>query len=214
MKTWVRFQQGDAVKFGTLEGDTISVYSGNMFDNPKATGETVKRADVKLMTPCSPSKMILLWNNFYALSSKLGVAIPEEPLYLLKPSTSYIADGEIVRKPNSYDGKVVYEGELGIVIGKRCKEVSEEQAKDYIFGYTCSNDVTAGQLIQERSYLCTVDPRKRLRHLRFIRPRHCFRYRRSGQTGYQNHSERSGTPELSCCRHDFPPIQTGQHDLP
>lgn len=149
MKTWVRFQQGDAVKFGTLEGDTISVYSGNMFDNPKATGETVKRADVKLMTPCSPSKMILLWNNFYALSSKLGVAIPEEPLYLLKPSTSYIADGEIVRKPNSYDGKVVYEGELGIVIGKRCKEVSEEQAKDYIFGYTCSNDVTAGQLIQK-----------------------------------------------------------------
>ena len=81
-----------------------------MFDNPKATGETVKRADVKLMTPCSPSKMILLWNNFYALSSKLGVAIPEEPLYLLKPSTSYIADGEIDRKPNSYDGKVVYEG--------------------------------------------------------------------------------------------------------
>ena len=98
MKTWVRFQQGDAVKFGTLEGDTISVYSGNMFDNPKATGETVKRADVKLMTPCSPSKMILLWNNFYALSSKLGVAIPEEPLYLLKPSTSYIADGEIVNR--------------------------------------------------------------------------------------------------------------------
>lgn len=73
MKTWVRFQQGDAVKFGTLEGDTISVYSGNMFDNPKATGETVKRADVKLMTPCSPSKMILLWNNFYALSSKLAL---------------------------------------------------------------------------------------------------------------------------------------------
>lgn len=72
MKTWVRFKQGDAVKFGTLEGDTISVYSGDMFDNPKATGETVKRADVKLMTPCSPSKMVLLWNNFYALSNKLG----------------------------------------------------------------------------------------------------------------------------------------------
>ena len=119
MKTWVRFQQGDAVKFGTLEGDTISVYNGNMFDNPQPAGESVKLADVKLLTPCSPSKMILLWNNFYALSTKLGVAIPEEPLYLLKPSTAYIADGDVVRKPNSYDGKVVYEGELGIVIGKR-----------------------------------------------------------------------------------------------
>ncbi len=149
MKTWVRFQQGDAVKFGTLEGNTISVYNGNMFDNPQPAGESVKLADVKLLTPCSPSKMILLWNNFYALSAKLGVAIPEEPLYLLKPSTAYIADGDVVRKPNSYDGKVVYEGELGIVIGKRCKEVSEADAKDYIFGYTCSNDVTAGQLIQK-----------------------------------------------------------------
>ena len=149
MKTWVRFQQGDAVKFGTLEGDPISVYNGNMFDNPQPAGESVKLADVKLLTPCSPSKMILLWNNFYALSAKLGVAIPEEPLYLLKPSTAYIADGDVVRKPNSYDGKVVYEGELGIVIGKRCKEVSEADAKDYIFGYTCSNDVTAGQLIQK-----------------------------------------------------------------
>ena len=149
MKTWVRLQQGDAVKFGTLEGDTISVYNGNMFDNPQPTGASVKLADVKLLTPCSPSKMILLWNNFFALSNKLGVAIPEEPLYLLKPSTSYIANGDIVKKPNSYDGKVVYEGELGIVIGKRCKEVSEAEAPDYIFGYTCSNDVTAGQLIQK-----------------------------------------------------------------
>jgi Domain of unknown function (DUF2437). len=99
MKTWVRFAQGDAVKFGTLEGDTISVYSGDMFADPKPTGETVKLADVKLKTPCDPTKMILLWNNFYALSNKLGVAIPEEPLYLLKPSTAYIADGEMVKKP-------------------------------------------------------------------------------------------------------------------
>ncbi|MCF0120471.1 MAG: fumarylacetoacetate hydrolase family protein [Oscillospiraceae bacterium] len=149
MKTWVRFQQGDAVKFGTLSGDTISVYSGNMFDNPKATGETVKRADVKLLTPCTPSKMILLWNNFFALSKKLDVAIPQEPLYLLKPTTAFIADGDTVIKPNTYDGKVVYEGELAIVIGKRCKEVSEADAKNYIFGYTCSNDVTAGELIKK-----------------------------------------------------------------
>lgn len=149
MKTWVRFEQGGKQGFGTLEGDAIAVYSGNMFDNPTATGETVKRADVKLLTPCQPSKMILLWNNFHALASKLGVAIPPEPLYLLKPGTAFIADGEAVKKPNSYEGKVVYEGELAIVIGKRCKEVPEADIKDYIFGYTCSNDVTAGEIIQK-----------------------------------------------------------------
>ena len=214
MKTWVRFQQGDAVKFGTLEGDTISVYNGNMFDNPQPAGESVKLADVKLLTPCSPSKMILLWNNFYALSAKLGVAIPEEPLYLLKPSTAYIADGDVVRKPNSYDGKVVYEGELGIVIGKRCKEVSEADAKDYIFGYTCSNDVTAGQLIQKDPTFAQWTRAKGFDTFGSFRPGYRFRYRQSEHAGHQNHSERSGTPELSCQRHDFPAVQARQHDFP
>ena len=143
MQTWVRYEQGGKTGFGTLDGDTISVYSGDMFNNPTPTGEKVQRAEVKLLTPCAPSKMLLLWNNFYSLAEKLGVAVPTEPLYLLKPGTAFIADGETVKKPNTYDGKVVYEGELAIVIGKRCKEVTEEQAKDYIFGYTCSNDVTA-----------------------------------------------------------------------
>lgn len=149
MNTWVRFNHGGKESFGTLDRDLIHIYQGNMFDAPTSTGETVKLSDVKLLTPCVPSKMVLLWNNFHALAAKLGVAEPKEPLYLLKPGTSYIADGETVIKPNSYNGKVVYEGELGIVIGKRCKEVSESKADDFIFGYTCSNDVTAGEIIQK-----------------------------------------------------------------
>lgn len=149
MKAWVRYEQSGQVGFGLMEGDDIAVYSGNMFENPTATGQTVKRSDVKLLTPCAPSKMILLWNNFNALAARLSVAVPTEPLYLLKPGTAYIADGEAVKKPKSYDGKVVYEGELAIVIGKRCKNVSEAEANDYIFGYTCSNDVTAAEIIQK-----------------------------------------------------------------
>ncbi|MDL2284650.1 fumarylacetoacetate hydrolase family protein [Oxalobacter sp. OttesenSCG-928-P03] len=149
MKSWVRFEQGSQIGFGLMEGDTIAVYTGNMFDNPTATGQTVNRADVKLLTPCVPSKMILLWNNFNALAARLGSPVPTEPLYLLKPGTAFIGDGDAVKKPKSYDGKVVYEGELAIVIGKRCKEVSEAEADSYIFGYTCSNDVTAGEIIQK-----------------------------------------------------------------
>lgn len=149
MKTWVRFNQGGKEGFGTLDGDTISVYRGNMFENPEPTGEKVNRADVKLLTPCVPTKMILLWNNFHALAARLGNPVPPEPLYLLKPGTAFIGEGDVVKKPKSYDGKVVYEGEIAIVIGKRCKEVSEEEAPNYIFGYTCSNDVTAGEIIQK-----------------------------------------------------------------
>lgn len=149
MKKWVRFDQGGKQAFGTLDGDMIAVHSGDMFDNPTPTGEKVGLSQVKLLTPCTPSKMILLWNNFHSLAAKLGVAIPTEPLFLLKAGTSFIGEGDVIKKPNSYNGKVVYEGELGIVIGKRCKEVSEADAKDYIFGYTCSNDVTAGEIIQK-----------------------------------------------------------------
>ncbi len=149
MKSWVRYEQAGQIGFGLMQGDTIAAYTGNMFDKPTPTGQSVKRSDVKLLTPCAPTKMILLWNNFNALAARLGSPIPKEPLYLLKPGTAFIADGEAVKKPKSYDGKVVYEGELAIVIGKRCKEVSEADANDYIFGYTCSNDVTAGEIIQK-----------------------------------------------------------------
>ena len=67
------------------------------------------------------------------------------------------------------------EGELGIVIGKRCKEVSEADAPNYIFGYTCSNDVTAGQLIQKDPTFAQADSRQGFRYLRFLRPGHLFR---------------------------------------
>src|SRR3546814_18258915 len=93
--------------------------------------------------------MLALWNNFHALAAKLNVAEPPEPLYLLKASNSFLAAGETIRRPKSYDGPIVYEGELGIVIGKPCKAVSEDKADDFIFGYTCINDVTAAALINK-----------------------------------------------------------------
>jgi len=65
----------------------------------------------------------------------------------LKSSNSFLAHGETIRKPRSYDGKVIYEGELGIVIGKTCKEVSEADAPRFVFGYTCVNDVTSAEII-------------------------------------------------------------------
>ncbi|MCH7866042.1 MAG: fumarylacetoacetate hydrolase family protein, partial [Proteobacteria bacterium] len=98
---------------------------------------------------CEPTKMVALWNNFHALAAKLDVAEPDEPLYLLKANNSFLGPGEVIHRPKAYGGKVVYEGELGIVIGKECKEVSEADADGFIFGYTCINDVTAAELINK-----------------------------------------------------------------
>ncbi|MBT4890919.1 MAG: fumarylacetoacetate hydrolase family protein [Rhodospirillales bacterium] len=149
MAKWVRFESGKTIQFGTLEGDVISIHEGNMFDSPKPSGEQVNLADVTLLTPCEPSKMFGLWNNFHALAAKLGNDAPEEPLYFHKSSNAFLAHGGVIQRPAIYSGRVVYEGEIGIVIGTVCKEISEDQAASAIFGYTCINDVTAADIIDK-----------------------------------------------------------------
>lgn len=147
MDKWLRFEHAGKAGFGKLLGDTITVYQGDQFSNPSATAQTLPLAGVKLLTPCQPAKMIALWNNFHALAAKLNAAIPREPLYFIKTSNSYLAGGQTIRSPKSFDGKVVYEGELGIVIGKTAQAVSVASAPDSIFGYTCINDVTAADIL-------------------------------------------------------------------
>ncbi|HEX9702136.1 MAG TPA: fumarylacetoacetate hydrolase family protein [Rhodospirillales bacterium] len=149
MTIWARFEHQGQVGFGTLEGDTVRVHAGDMFNNPKDTGKTLKLAEVKLLMPCLPTKMIALWNNFRALAAKLNVPEPPEPLYLLKAGNSFLGPNQKIRRPKAYAGKVVYEGELGIVIGKIAANVSEADAAKHIFGYTCINDVTAAEIIQK-----------------------------------------------------------------
>jgi 2-keto-4-pentenoate hydratase/2-oxohepta-3-ene-1,7-dioic acid hydratase in catechol pathway len=149
MALWTRFEHDGRVKIGIVEGDTVLVHSGDMFAGATPTDERVALHAARIRTPCDASKMICLWNNFPALAAKLGVAAPDEPLYLLKAPSAFFAHGEPIRRPRSYSGKIVYEGELGIVIGKRCSNVSEAAARDHIFGYTCVNDVTAAELINK-----------------------------------------------------------------
>jgi 2-keto-4-pentenoate hydratase/2-oxohepta-3-ene-1,7-dioic acid hydratase in catechol pathway len=147
MATWVRFERAGQAGFGILEGETIHAYEGDMFNAPRAAGATFSLAEVSLLAPAEPTKIIALWNNFHALSAKMKVAEPAEPLYLLKACTSVTTPGASVPRPASYDGRVTYEGELGIVIGKRATAISESEADGVIFGYTCVNDITAADII-------------------------------------------------------------------
>jgi 2-keto-4-pentenoate hydratase/2-oxohepta-3-ene-1,7-dioic acid hydratase in catechol pathway len=143
---WLRFRNGNTLGFGTLEGDRVKVFQGDMFTGATPTGQLLLLADVELMMPVKPSKIIALWNNFHALGQKLNLATPAEPLYLIKAPNSYLAPNGTIRKPPS-DSKVVFEGELGIVIGKTCKQVPEHHAMDHVFGYTCANDVTVADIL-------------------------------------------------------------------
>ena len=135
--------------FGTIEGEAMLLHEGDMLADPRPTGQSIPLDGARLLTPTSPSKMVALVDNYRALVAKLNHAVPADPLYFLKANNSFIAGGETIRAPKSYAGKVVYEGELGIVIGKRCCAVSEADAASCIFGYTCINDVTAIEIINK-----------------------------------------------------------------
>lgn len=146
---WIRFEHAGEVGFGILRNSSIQIYTGDMFSDARATTAELPLAEVTLLTPCVPSKMIALWNNYQALASKLKLTVPSEPLYFLKAASSFLAGGQTIRMPTAYSGKVVYEGELGIVIGKLATNVSVTEAAQFIFGYTCINDVTAIDIIQK-----------------------------------------------------------------
>jgi len=141
---YVRFKQGNQVGFGVLNGKgSIRVLEGAMFDGPRPTNITVPIADVKLLPPCDASAMIALWNNSKVQIAKLNRETPREVLYFLKPRSCLATHGDEIIYPHGQTERVVMEGELGIVIGRVCKGISAEEARNYIFGYTVVNDVTA-----------------------------------------------------------------------
>src|SRR4051794_11503848 len=151
MTSWVRFRHQGKAGFGTLTQSDIIVHDGEMFDGARPNGRQLALSDVELLAPTEPSKIVALWNNFHALAAKLNQPEPPEPLYLLKATTTVAAPGAVIRRPMSYDGKTTYEGELGIVIGRTCAQISPAEADGFIFGYTCVNDITANDILTRDS---------------------------------------------------------------
>jgi 2-keto-4-pentenoate hydratase/2-oxohepta-3-ene-1,7-dioic acid hydratase in catechol pathway len=143
----------------TPAGETITGVIINDALEPRAalgadtiTGAPVPLADLTLLPPVVPGKFIGLWNNFKAAAEKNGHEHPAHPLYFLKPDSALSGPGATVTIPESA-GRVVFEGELGIVIGKTCKDITPEAAHDAILGYTCVNDFTSlGVLFADPSF--------------------------------------------------------------
>jgi 2-keto-4-pentenoate hydratase/2-oxohepta-3-ene-1,7-dioic acid hydratase in catechol pathway len=96
--------------------------------------------------------MLGLWNNFHERAAKEGLQRPAHPLYFLKAGTCFAAHGEPIRRPAGYSGMVVFEAELGIVIGRRVAAIDPAAAPAAIFGYTCVNDVTARDIQREEKH--------------------------------------------------------------
>jgi 2-keto-4-pentenoate hydratase/2-oxohepta-3-ene-1,7-dioic acid hydratase in catechol pathway len=145
---WLRFSRAGEIGFGFLEGDSVRICRGDMYAAYQPTGEAIPLNGVRWETPCVPTKMIGLWNNFHEAAKKFSLTIPEAPLFFVKTANAFCAHGATIESPKSYAGRVIYEGELGVVIGKRGKNIPSEAAASHIFGYTCVNDVTALELLK------------------------------------------------------------------
>ncbi len=149
MTSWVRFKRNDTTHLGMLEGDEIAICSNGLFEEPILTGESASLSEVELLAPYTPNSILALWNNFHERAEAEGQTIPVTPLYFMKPVTSVTGPNETIYRPRGHQGRVIFEAELGIVIGSRCSNISVQQADEHIFGYTCVNDVTAIEFLFE-----------------------------------------------------------------
>jgi 2-keto-4-pentenoate hydratase/2-oxohepta-3-ene-1,7-dioic acid hydratase in catechol pathway len=141
----IRYQDGAKTKWGVIEGEGVREMEGDPFTHFHLTSRTKRMEDVRLLSPCLPSKIVALGLNYRDHAEEMKFVIPKEPLLFLKPSTSVIGPGEAIIYPKM-SKRVDYEAELAVVIGKTAKSVPEERAGEYILGYTCLNDVTARDL--------------------------------------------------------------------
>ncbi len=135
-----RYTFGNEVTYGVVEGDWVMPVSGTPFGSRTVQDRRHALADVKLLMPCKPTKVLAMALNY---KSHLGEqAAPSQPEPFLKAPNSYIGAGETIVLPKGA-GRVDEEAELVVVIGKRCSKVAKSQALDYVLGYTCGNDVSA-----------------------------------------------------------------------
>jgi 2-keto-4-pentenoate hydratase/2-oxohepta-3-ene-1,7-dioic acid hydratase in catechol pathway len=137
-----RFSIDDEVDFGVVEGDEVAPITGHPFAPFTFTGYRYQLSEVKLLAPVIPSKVVAIGKNYADHAVEMGGTPPSAPMIFLKPSTAVIGTDEVIAYPPSSQ-RVDYEGELGVVIGRLCRDVPVESALEAVLGYTCANDVTA-----------------------------------------------------------------------
>jgi 2-keto-4-pentenoate hydratase/2-oxohepta-3-ene-1,7-dioic acid hydratase in catechol pathway len=147
---------------GVIEEDRIT-----LFENNRRRNESYPLSDVKLVAPVNPSKIVCVGRNYAEHAAELGNEVPAEPLLFLKAPSAVINHDENIKLPK-YSKQVEHEGELAIVIGRKCRSLfDDEDPFDHILGYACLNDVTArdlqkkdGQFTRSKSFdtFCPIGP--------------------------------------------------------
>ena len=153
-----RFSVDNRTYNGTIRGNMLDIVEGDLFGGLGSMRMSYPIERVKFLPPIMPPRIWCVGRNYVGHVKELDHELPEEPIIFMKPLSTLIGNGEPVRMP-SWPGRIDYEGELAVVIKKRCKRVSESEALSCVAGYSCFNDVTArdlqnkdGQWIRAKSF--------------------------------------------------------------
>jgi 2-keto-4-pentenoate hydratase/2-oxohepta-3-ene-1,7-dioic acid hydratase in catechol pathway len=130
---------------GTLHGNMVDLVQGDFLGEFSTLRMSYPLDRVKLLPPITPTKVWCVGRNYAGHAKELRNDVPDEPLIFTKPLTSIVGAGDPVRIPE-WAGRVDYEGELAVVIGRKCHKVQEPEALSFVAGYSCFNDVTARDL--------------------------------------------------------------------
>ncbi len=150
-----RFESDNVVRYGLIENTasqdvirrTLDWLPNAASDFEPGTPVEIPLESVRLLAPVSPSKIVCIGRNYREHAKELNHPIPTEPLIFLKPPSAVLAPDDTILRPITLSQRVDHEGELGVVIGKRCHGLREgDDVRGFILGYTCINDVTARDL--------------------------------------------------------------------
>jgi 2-keto-4-pentenoate hydratase/2-oxohepta-3-ene-1,7-dioic acid hydratase in catechol pathway len=135
-------------RFGMLKDNLVLPFAegeplGNLASARTVTPISIEK--VNFVAPLTPSKIVCVGRNYVEHAAELGNKMPDEPLLFLKAPSAVIGNGDCIELP-SQSQQVEHEGELGVVIGRKARNITESEALDYVLGYTCVNDVTARDL--------------------------------------------------------------------
>lgn len=138
---FARFSKNGQTMFGVVQKDSIKVLRSGLFDTPEYTGEEFALGEIQLLAPVQPGKLVCVGLNYRLHAEESGVPVPEEPMLFMCSPQAIIASAEAIVLDNDKD-RIDFEAEIAIVVGRTCKNVLQDKARDYIFGYTCANDVS------------------------------------------------------------------------
>jgi 2-keto-4-pentenoate hydratase/2-oxohepta-3-ene-1,7-dioic acid hydratase in catechol pathway len=144
MKKFYRIDHHGAARHVIDEAGRWRLLEGDLFGQYEA-GESIAADGQTLLAPVLPSKIVAIGLNYKDHAAEQGKPLPKEPMMFIKPSTAVIGPGAPILLPDGV-GRVDHEAEVGVVIGRKARRVSEQDAPNYILGLTCLNDVTAREL--------------------------------------------------------------------